>query len=131
MLRRMITACLLGIAVAWLPLFADILGEPDSHYTSSTTLIDISGFSDGANLSLISGGGLTVFFSGSMMKLSVPATWGTWNSPPFTESSTPPILFTNGASSVGMMFSSPVHVFGFEAQPDLSDVETLTATYFE
>jgi hypothetical protein len=74
---------------------------------------------------------LIVTFGTPMMRLTVPDTWNTWNTPPDTETDTPPVLWSEGAASVLMILSSPQLVFGFEAQPDLSDIETMVATFFD
>ena len=108
-----------------------VISQPSAAYKAATTKIDISAIKDGTSDDEISGGGLTVTFNTTMDKLSVPDTWGTWNSPPATESKTPPILFSDGFSSILMGLSMPEKTFGFEAQPDLSDNEKLTATFFD
>ncbi len=107
-----------------------IIVKPDHLYVSQTTLIDISGFSDNSVQSSVSGGGQTVNFSSPMTKLSVPGTWGTWNSHPQVETDTPPILYTNGNSDIVLNLSSPARIFGFEAQPNQGGPETISAAFF-
>lgn len=121
--------------------FFACIAQPSAFYTSSTTLINIGGLTDGNTYSSISGGGLTVTFSTSMMRLTVPSSWGTWNCPPATEASCPqspplnpvnlPVLWSNGATSITMTLSSTESIFGFEAQPELSDTESITADFFD
>jgi hypothetical protein len=108
-----------------------IITVPTPAYLASTTLLSLSGLEDGDEVVAVSDGALTVSFSSTMMRLTVPDTWGTWNTPPFTESAQPAILWSEGATSVHMSLSAPQRVFGFEAQPDLSDVEALSAAYFD
>ncbi len=136
MLRRIILLALIG-ALVWLtgavPLWAGSftrIPEP-SLYPLSTTTINIIGLTDGHSYTSISGGGLSVGFNTAMVKLTVPTNWATWNCPPATDNCTPPVLWSNGASNVTMNLSSAVHVFGFEAQPNLSDVEPMTAMFFD
>jgi hypothetical protein len=108
-----------------------MIHQPRSDYVASTSLIDISALTDGDDYGAISDGSLIVTFGTPMMRLTVPDTWNTWNTPPDTETDTPPVLWSEGATSVLMTLSSPQLVFGFEAQPDLSDVETMIATFFD
>jgi hypothetical protein len=108
-----------------------VIPQPVASYTSSTTLINITALS--GNVGSIIGGGLTVDFSTSMavLKTGVINGWGTWNSPPATETNKLTVLYTRGATDVLLTLSSPVSKFGFEAQPDLSDVEKITAKYYD
>ena len=135
MLRRLIPSAVIA-AFVWLTgansMWAGSITKisQPSAYPPSTTLIDISGLAEGHGFTSISGGGLTVGFSTAMVKLTVPINWATWNCPPATESCTPPVLWSNGASAITMNLSSAVHVFGFEAQPNLSDVEPMMAIFF-
>ena len=119
------------LLVATFPLHAEvIITEPDSFYTSQTTLIDISGLNEGDFVSSIQDSNLQVSFSSDVQMLTVGVSWGTWNSPPATENSMPSTLYTNGATNLTMTLSSPVNVFGFELEPDLGQVEPVTATFF-
>jgi hypothetical protein len=132
--RNLLSALAAGAMVLMTAARADALGvisSPTSAYTSATSLISIGGLADGDEVGAISNGALTVGFSTTMMRLTVPDSWGTWNTPPFVESSTPPVLWSEGATGVLMSLSTPQLVFGFEAQPDLSDVETLIASFFD
>ena len=113
-----------------LPLRPDfIVPEPFPFYTSQTTLIDISGIPDSTFVSKIQDANLQVSFTTSMLRLTVPDTWATWNSPPSTETDKPLVLFSNGAASLTLALSSPVSAFGFELQPDLSEVEPVLVTF--
>jgi hypothetical protein len=111
-------------------------------YTATTTLIDVSGTTDGtaySSLPVPPGSGLKVSFNSGMVRQTVPGSWGTWNCPPATEAScgdmlTPansPVFWSNGATTITMTLSMAEGTFGFEAQPDLSDVEKMTATFFD
>ena len=75
----------------------------------------------------------------NMVKLTVPKHWATWNCPPATEAKCTkpaaptdlPVLYSNGTPDIFMALSSSESVFGFEAQPELSDTESMTATFFD
>jgi hypothetical protein len=138
MLRRSIlmpavTGVLVSLAFVF-PVSANtltVIPQPVASYTSTTNLINISALS--GNVTSITGGALTVNFSTSMavLKTGVTNGWGVWNSPPATEGNKPTVLYTKGSNDVVMTLSSPVSLFGFEAQPDLSDTETMKASYYD
>jgi hypothetical protein len=94
--------------------------QPDSAYTSSTTLIPITG-ADGEQTLTLSDANLTVTFSTLMQKFTVPDSWTNWSSPPAAETSTPRVLSPVDyltTTSVTMSFSQPLSTFGLEAEPD-------------
>jgi hypothetical protein len=145
MLRRMITlapaiAFVCAVQTETLRATAVTISQPTALYVNSTTLIDISGLSDYASVPSISGGGLTVTFAPTMVKLSIPGEWSSWGTPPATELNTaacpglgincPPVLWSNGSASVTMFLSSPESVFGFEAEPDNPAAEPMSATFY-
>jgi hypothetical protein len=113
-----------------IPLPTSIDTATSMTYVSSTNLIDISGLTDGSSYSSVTDGFLTVSFSSSMIRNTVGASWGTWNCPPYTESCMPPVLWSDGASSVTMTLSSPESTFGFEAEPDNFIQEQMTAIFY-
>jgi hypothetical protein len=92
---------------------------PDAGYTSSTTLIPITG-NDGDTQTTLGDGNLTITFSTLMQQFTVPGTWTTWGAPPAVESSTPRVLapadFT--VNSVTLTFSEALATFGIEVEPD-------------
>lgn len=55
--------------------------------------------------------------------------WATWNSPPNAEIPNPYVYYTNGSTSLKVTFSKPVRKAGLEAEPNLFQEETFTATY--
>jgi hypothetical protein len=147
MLRRLIVFAATGAFVclaAAVPVQADGITQinvPNGWYTSHTTLIDISGLTDGTDYTSIAGGGLTVDLINRMKRLTIPTSWAGWGSPPATEKSTaacpglgincPPVLWSKGANDVIMILSSPEKIFGFEAQPNNPQVESMTADFFD
>ncbi len=104
--------------------------KPDSAYTSSTTLIPITG-PDGTTTLTLSDANLTIAFSTLMQEFTVPDTWSTWSSPPNAETSTPrvlsPVDFLN-VNSVTFNFSQPLSTFGIEAEPDAFTQGTFPVT---
>jgi hypothetical protein len=113
MVNRLVILTAAAGALAAIPASAALLtvSEPSKFYTSSTTLIDITGLTDGDSFGSISGGGLTVTFSTALKRLTVPRTWGTWNSPPATERAKPPVLFSKGSDDILLTLSKPEAVF--------------------
>ncbi len=94
---------------------------PDAPYTSSTTLLPISG-PTGTMLTSLSDSNLTVTISSVMDIFSVAdGSWTAWGSPPAVETSQPNVLapddFLN-VTSITLSFSAPLAVFGLEAEPD-------------
>jgi PEP-CTERM motif len=113
-----------------LPAFADtytIFSQPtDGVYLPSTVNY---GGGDG------SGGTITALppfsFSSGMVELSVPGGWSTWNCPPATESCTPNVLYSNGQSALFIGLSGTYNTAGFELEPDLFAVETVSVQFFD
>ena len=105
------------------------ISSPVAKYTSKTCVIDLSAIADFTPVSSVSGCGVTVTFSSTMEKRSVPNSWATWGSPPDTESATPNILYSAGATSITLTSSSKHRRIGVEAEPDLFQVETTVATF--
>lgn len=122
-------------------------------YISNTTLIPITQPActntgnpadpcpAGSIVSSMSATGFTVNFSspdaGNLLvaRAPVPVGFGTWNVPPFVETSTPRVLqdlvnLTCTTCTLNMTFSTPVKTFGFEAEPDpFGRAHTITATF--
>lgn len=102
------------------------IAQPTGAYTSSTTLIDISGIPDGTtNITSVTDGTQTISFDQSMTKGTAGSSgWATWNSPPAVESSTPPVLFRSNTNSLTMSLSVLSTTFGFELQGNRSDISS-------
>lgn len=111
-----------------LPAFADswtAFSNPgDGIYIPSTTNY---GGGDGSGGTLFSLG--TFNFSSGMLENSVPGSWATWGCPPQTESCTPNVLYSNGATSLTLTLTASDNIAGFELEPDQFAVETFTATF--
>jgi hypothetical protein len=98
-------------------------------YTSATTSLGYGG----DQFDIINGLSNSTFaanFSTPMQVLDVPDGWGSWSSPPFSESSTPRVFWTQGPSQLTITMSAPVQTFGFELQPDQAGLFSFTATFF-
>jgi hypothetical protein len=94
---------------------------PNAAYVGSTTLLPIPG-PVGTQLTSLSDPNLTITFSSLLDVFSVAdGSWGPWGTPPAVETSTPNVLspddFRN-VTSVTFSFSTPLTVFGLEAEPD-------------
>jgi hypothetical protein len=122
--RRRLSAALISIigffGLSVIPVHASFMQIPlpDAAYTSSTTLIPVTG-QDGATTLTLSDANLTVTFS-TLMQTFI-GSWGTWGSPPAVETSTPgvlaPVDFLT-TTSVTLSFSQSLTTFGLEAEPD-------------
>ncbi len=110
-----------------LPVFADtytIFYQPtDGVYLPST--INYGG-GDGSGNTISSLG--PFIFSSPLVQLSVPGSWATWNCPPATESCTPNVLYTNGATTIHLI-SGGYNTVGVEVEPDAFAVETISVTF--
>ena len=94
------------------------ISTPTAGYTGSTILIPITGANFGEITSLTDGT-QTLTFSGNVSRRTVPGGgWGTWASPPFTESGTPRVVYAD-ATSLTITLSLPRKTFGFEVEPNL------------
>jgi hypothetical protein len=102
---------------------------PTLGYTSKTCVIDLSGIPDGTVVDSVSGCGVKVRFSVPMSKQTVPGGWATWGSPPDTESATPEVLTTQGATKVVLTYSVRGRRVGVEAEPDPFAVRSIRATF--
>lgn len=95
-----------------------IVTQPTPSYLSLTKLIDITGIPEFSSVNSITDGVQTIEFSSLINKRQVPDSWATWSSPPDSESSTPPVLYTDGSTSLNMALSIPSKIFGFELEPN-------------
>ena len=137
-IKLMVTRAFIGLAFT-VPLWAASIDATDNltriftttmySYASSTKLIDITTLVDGTSYQSISDAALTATFTTKMVRLSIPTTWATWGSPPQTESSSPPVLWTNGADTLTINLSSPESVFGFEIEPNIPMSVNMQATF--
>ena len=126
MLRR-----LMGFSLLAVPAMAQFtqISSPTALYTSQTTVITFAN-PDLSTVTSITGGGQTVTFSGSTVTArTVPSGgWGTWASPPNTESATPRVLAAVNATTLTLTLSAPASTFGFEVEPNAGTV-LITATF--
>jgi hypothetical protein len=102
---------------------------PNAAYTSTTTLLGIAA-ADFDVVGSLTDGTETVTFDADLVALTVPSTWGSWGSPPDTESATPRVLWSNGLTGLEMDLSAPARTFGFEAQPNPLGLSQIVASFF-
>ena len=69
-------------------------------YPSGTKVVDLSGLADFTPVTVQGG----VTFTPTLETRSVPNSWATWGSPPDTETATPHILSTAGATSIELKY---------------------------
>jgi hypothetical protein len=125
----------LGMA-GCLPAFAQFvpIGTPNAGYTGGTTLISISQ-PDCTTVTSLTGGAETVGLGASMVINTATVFpggcggWGTWGSPPNTETATPRIVDTQ-LTSTTLSLSAPAQTFGFEVEPENVGSYTFTATFY-
>ena len=91
--------------------------RPNAKYTGGTCVIDLSAIADFTELEEVSGCGVTVNLGEPMVKRSVPGSWATWGSPPFTETATPHVLRTHGPTTYNLTYSAKSKITGLEAEP--------------
>jgi len=107
-----------------------VFNQPGAAWKNKTCVFNLSAIPDGTSVSSLSQCGTTISFSTAMIKASVPSSWGTWGSPPSTETSTPDVLQSNGQTSVTVTLSTAKSRFGFEAEPDPFSVHTICGSFF-
>jgi PEP-CTERM motif len=114
-----------------LPAFADASftayaqPTPGGFYITNTT--DYGG-GDGSGGTIFSLGSFS--FGSGLQERNVPGSWGTWACPPATESCTPNVLYTNGATSLTLTLTAGANVAGFELEPDLFQQEEVRVDYY-
>jgi hypothetical protein len=110
--------------------FLNQICTPSSAYTGSTSLLPVVG-ADFTTVASVTNGTQTISFSPSLRTQTVPnGGWATWNAPPATESATPRVLRTVGSSTATLTLAVPANTFGFEIEPDLFGVHTVTANFY-
>ncbi len=104
--------------------------NPDASYTGATTLLPITVTNDTV-VSSLSDGTLTMTISPSSVAHTVPGGgWSTWSSSPYSETSTPRLLADYSSTSVWLNLSTPLFIFGFEAEPDPFGLYGITADFY-
>jgi len=93
--------------------------------------MNIGLFSNGTTLNAVTDGFQTMSFSSAMAKAEVPLNWGSWGSPPDTESSTPAVLFQTTTNSLTIQLSVPSTVFGLELEGNSLTVNPFQVSFFQ
>ncbi len=133
-LRTTALSLLSVFAIAALPAKADFtpIALPTGTYTSSTTLINIGGFADGATMTSVTNGTQTLTFDQTLIKASIPSGgWSTWGSPPNTESNNPPVLKQSTSNTLQILLSVPSSTFGFELEGGQFTVNEFAVQFYE
>lgn len=134
-LRTTALSLLSVFAIAALPAKADFtpIAQPTVAYTSSTTLVDISGIPDNTSgITSVTQGAQTLSFDQGLTKASVPSGgWATWGSPPNTETNTPSVLFQTPSNTLQILLSVPSTTFGFELQGNQFTVNEFAVQFYE
>jgi hypothetical protein len=106
------------------------ISQPVAAYTGNTCLYSLAAVADFTQVPGLVQCGHSARFFGTLEKRSVPGSWATWGSPPDTETATPNILYTQGASSLTIKIKRASNIVGFEVEPNQFQVETITATFY-
>ena len=105
-----------------------VFNNPAPAYLTKTCAINFSAIPDNTDLTSVTGCGLKVRFSVPLEKRTVPDSWATWGSPPFTETATPRVLWTQAELAVTLTFSVRTTIAGVEVEPN-SGTRTIDATF--
>jgi hypothetical protein len=105
-----------------------VFSNPSAAYVASTCVINLNGLTDLTVVNSVTGCGMKIRFSVPMEKRMVPDTWATWASPPFTETATPKVLYTQSELAVTLTYAARSRVVGVEVEPD-SGTHTIDATF--
>lgn len=135
-MRKILALSALMLVVWVVPAMAFTpISSPDASYLASTTYIDPSAISDFTNVTSITDGVVTVNFSTSMNKRTVSSSWTSWSVAPDSQRLVPndplPVFYSNQVTAVTFTLSTPVSVFGFEAEPNPFSVHTMTAQFYD
>lgn len=119
-----------SLSVAAQAQFTPVVQPGDGTYLIDTTLLTLPPPTT-YNVGSVSDAYFTATFSPiAQYAGSIPDGWATWGSPPDTESATPGILYFPTAGPVTISFSSPVSVFGFEAEPNDFNLHPMSALFY-
>ncbi len=105
--------------------------QPTAAYVNTTTNMSASIPGNGTSINNLADGTQTVHFSHAVIAQTVPIGWSTWNSPPATESATPRVLTDIGATTLTLTLAEPAIIFGFEAEGQVFNTQTITATFMD
>jgi hypothetical protein len=120
------------------------ISSPDAAYLAATNYIDPSAIPNFTNVTSISDGTQTVYFSladadGSpaypVNKRTAPGGgWATWSQAPDSQrgaGDTLPVFYSNDATVLRFGLATPVNIFGFEAEPNSLAVHTMVAKFYD
>jgi hypothetical protein len=131
LLPAAIVAGVAGVSMALAATFTTV-SEPDGTYLSTTAKSDFAGLDNFTQVTSVSDGTLEAAFSTEMSKRQAGVTgggWAYWGALPAVESTTPAVLYTQGADTLSIVLSQPVAMFGFELEPNWFDTYNFTAEF--
>lgn len=131
-------ACLTALTVFATETSADFLpiAQPDSAYTSNTTVLNMTAVSSGSSGTTFPQGGQTVTSNTLLTKwtVGIPLGYSFWGSPPNTETSQPDQLITGtSTTSITLSLATAQNIFGFELQGNPANPVTtnFTVNFFD
>jgi hypothetical protein len=108
------------------------INRPNEKYVSNTCVFDLSEFADFEPVTHLDGCGISVDFDVELLKRTTGQTWGTWGSPPYTESATPLVLHRLvDPATVTITLSKRSRMTGFEAEPQAFAARDISATFLD
>lgn len=107
-----------------------VYAQPVAKYTGKSCAMDLSAIPDFTVVSTLTGCDTIITLIGPAEKRSVPGSWATWGAPPDTESATPHILYTAGATSIIIDDKMAANVGGVEIEPNPFAVHSFTVDFY-
>jgi hypothetical protein len=116
-----------GLEARWVPSTFETIPQPIAPYLAQTSKLDITAPDFKAVASLSDGAETASFSQAGQALTTMP---GQWSSPPDSESDTPRVVFIrNFTLETTIALDAPVSTFGFELEPNRSDVFSVTARF--
>lgn len=118
------------------------ISSPNAAYLAATNYIDPSRIPDYTDVTSISDGVQTVSFkdaTGSapfaVNKRTTPlVSWLTWSEAPDSQrvpGEELPVFYSKGATALRFTLSKPVNIFGFEAEPEPTELHNMVAKFYD
>jgi hypothetical protein len=147
-MKRLMTAFALASALTLMTSMGTLaatfvpISSPDAAYLAATNYIDPSAIPNFTNVTSISDGTQTVYFSLADGSAAYPVNkrtapgggWATWSQAPDSQrgaGGTLPVFYSNGATVLRFGLATPVNIFGFEAEPNPFTVHTMVAKFYD
>ena len=113
------------------PAFATPIDNPDADYQAATGKCTIDGMPIAPTSTCTDATTAQVHFTPAGQRRQVPSSWATWSSPPFSESSTPPIVFFTGTAATLDYGTDALDssVLGSEWEPNSFQMFTIVCSF--